>query len=227
MTREPHPTAGLNPDNPGPGSTPVPTYAVSGAHLDSTRASLLSRIKDPGDATGWQRFFDTYASLIHSSALKAGCSTTEADDVLQEVLLSVAREIPDFKYDPAKGTFKSWLFRIVSRRVVDLFRRRRVGDARRVDSAVLQDDMDLLYPSLELGWEEQWREHQLARACDKVKAEVSPRQWQMFELFVLHGWPMDRITGFLCVNRAQVYMAKMRVGRLMKQAVETVASEPF
>jgi RNA polymerase sigma-70 factor (ECF subfamily) len=195
-------------------------------HLAATRASLLTRLKDPGDESGWQRFFDTYAALIHNCALKAGCSATEADDVLQEVLLSVAREIPTFKYDPAKGSFKSWLFRIVSRRVVDLFRRRRVGDARRLDTATHSEDAERTDPIMDAVWEEEWKEHVLGRAVERVRAKVSAGQWQMFELSTLQEWPMEQITTFLGVNRAQVYMAKMRVSRMLKQAMIEVAEEP-
>lgn len=205
--------------------SPPREHVAGPAYWAATRASLLTRLKNPADDSGWQRFFDTYAALIHNLALKAGCSTTEADDVLQETLLSVAKEIPNFRYDPAKGSFKSWLFRIVRRRVVDLFRKRRVGDARRMDSAPLAEDEDAAHPALETGWEDEWRHHLLAQACERVKTQVSARQWQMFELGSVQGWPMERITAFLGVNRAQVYMARMRVGRLMKHALAEAAEK--
>ena len=217
-------SAGFEPPTPdGASGAPSKNFAHLQSHLAATRASLLTRLKDPGDDTGWQRFFDTYAGLIHNCALKAGCSQTEADDVLQEVLLSVAREIPNFKYDPKKGAFKSWLFCIVGRRVVDLFRKRRVGDARRTDSAQLPDDMGSANQQMEADWEKEWGEHVLSRACELVKSQVSASQWQMFELSTMQEWPMDRVTAFLGVNRAQVYMARMRVSRLMKRAMALIA----
>jgi RNA polymerase sigma-70 factor (ECF subfamily) len=91
---------------------------------EATRRSLLTRLKDLGDSQGWQRFSDTYSGVIRSLAVKAGCSPTEADEALQESLISVAREMPDFRYDPARGSFKAWLFCIVRRRIGDQFRRR-------------------------------------------------------------------------------------------------------
>ena len=219
-----NPSTGLEPSNPeGASEALAKGFAPFQSHLAATRASLLTRLKDPGDDTGWQRFFDTYAGLIHNCALKAGCSPTEADDVLQEVLLSVAREIPNFKYDPKKGAFKSWLFCIVGRRVIDLFRKRRVGDARRLDSAFLPDEIGSANHEMEAGWENEWREHVLNRASDLVKTQVSANQWQMFELSTVQDWPMERITAFLGVNRAQVYMARMRVTRLMKRAMAVIA----
>ncbi len=51
-----------------------------------TRLSLLGRLKDWGDQQSWQDFFDIYHRLIHSVALKAGLSPTEAQDVVQEAV---------------------------------------------------------------------------------------------------------------------------------------------
>src|SRR4051812_15024997 len=95
-----------------------------GNGLDATRQSLLTRLKKSDDHEGWQRFFDTYAGVIHALAMRSGLNSAEADDALQETMLSVAREMPGFRYDPAKGSFKAWLFQISRRRIADQFRRR-------------------------------------------------------------------------------------------------------
>src|SRR3954471_20337976 len=92
--------------------------------LAATPASLLTRLKRSDDHDGWQRFFDTYAGVIHALAVRSGLSPAEADDALQETLLSIAKEMPDFHYDPARGSFKAWLFQISRRRIVDQFRRK-------------------------------------------------------------------------------------------------------
>jgi len=191
--------------------------------LAATRQSLLTRLKDHADHEGWRRFFDTYAGIIQGLARTAGCSAAEADDVLQETMLSVAREMPGFRYDPALGSFKGWLFQITRRRVADHFRRRRPGDARGSDTQIPEQLADSGEEKLNLKWEAEWRIHQLQLACERVKKQVSASQWQMFDLSTLQAWPMDRITGLLGVNRAQVYMSKMRVSRLIKRAVENCA----
>ncbi len=72
-----------------------------------TRVSLLGRLKDWGDQESWQDFYDTYHRLIHSVALKAGLTQSEAQDVVQETVLTVAKKIADFRADPALGSFKA------------------------------------------------------------------------------------------------------------------------
>jgi len=75
--------------------------------LVPTRQSLLSRLKDWNDQESWKVFFDTYWRLIYSAAMKAGLSDAEAQDVVQETVIGVLKKLPDFEYDPRKGSFKN------------------------------------------------------------------------------------------------------------------------
>ena len=89
-----------------------------------TRASLLSRLKDWDDHQSWRDFFNTYWKLIYGVARKSGLSEAEAQDVVQEAVLSVAKKMHDFKYDPALGSFKGWLLTLTRRRITDQYRKR-------------------------------------------------------------------------------------------------------
>jgi RNA polymerase sigma factor (sigma-70 family) len=197
--------------------------------LALTRQSLLTRLKHHDDHAGWQRFFDTYGGVIHALAMRAGLSDAEADDALQETLLSVAKEIPGFRYDPARGSFKGWLFKITRRRVADQFRARARRQRDGNDAAdAIEQAVDPSGDPLSPLWEEEWRHSQMQWAVERVKQKVSSRQWQMFDLAVLQEWPTERICKLLGVNRAQLYMAKMRVGRCLKIEVASSPGEgPF
>src|SRR5262245_16838946 len=74
-----------------------------------TRHSLLSRLKNWDDQESWRDFFNTYWKLVYSVALRAGLADAEAQDVVQETIFSVAKQMRGFHYDPALGSFKSWL----------------------------------------------------------------------------------------------------------------------
>jgi len=76
-----------------------------------TRQSLLSRLKNWNDQEGWKAFFDTYWRLIYHTAVKAGLTDAEAEDVVQETVISVMKSMPTFEYDSQNGSFKSWLLR--------------------------------------------------------------------------------------------------------------------
>ena len=89
-----------------------------------TRASLLNRLKDLGDDASWNEFYHTYRDLIFSVARRAGLSEQEADEVVQDTLISVAKKMPEFTYDPAKDSFKGWLLTVTRWRIKDLLERR-------------------------------------------------------------------------------------------------------
>jgi len=95
--------------------------------LIPTRRSLLERLRDLDDQPSWREFFDTYWKLIYGAAIRAGLSDQEAEDVLQETVIGVARKMPEFKYDPAACSFKGWLMHVTRCRIADRFRRRRQG----------------------------------------------------------------------------------------------------
>jgi len=89
-----------------------------------TRASLLGRLKDQEDQASWQEFFDTYWQLIYRVAKKAGLTDCEAQDIVQETVISVARKLPGFIYDPKVCSFKTWMLRLTRWRIIDTRRKR-------------------------------------------------------------------------------------------------------
>jgi RNA polymerase sigma-70 factor (ECF subfamily) len=157
-----------------------------------TRHSLLARLKDWDDQTCWREFFDTYWKLIYAVARKAGLSDAEAQDVVQETVLTVAKKVKDFKAQPA-GSFKGWLLTITRRRIADQFEKRgKLGQASRLSRAgethaLLSDDAtrtatiervpDPASFDLDACWEEQWQQRLLDAATERVKNQVSPKQF--------------------------------------------------
>lgn len=210
----------------------MPRASPTPDSFTATRRSLLSRLRRWDDAEGWRDFFDTYGELLHRFAVRSGLTNEEAQDAVQETLVAVARQMPEFRYDPAKGSFRAWLYTQARWRIADAFRRRRRGGltpltAGHDGSGTAEADQvaDPASESLEAAWETEWREHQLARALEAVKSRINPRQFQMFQLAAVNGWAMAEITRTLKVNRAQVYMAKMRVGRMVREELARMGSD--
>src|SRR6476659_3707614 len=100
------------------------TLNVIGPEGASTRYSLLSRLQKWDDQESWKDFFDTYWRLIYSLAIKSGLSEAEAQDVVQETVISVAKSIHKFERDRSRGSFKAWLKNIIRWRIADQLRSR-------------------------------------------------------------------------------------------------------
>ena len=196
--------------------------------LIPTRDSLLSRLKDWRDDDSWRDFFNTYWKLLHGVALKAGLTEEEAQEVVQETVITVARRIPEFKYDPTVCSFKTWLLNLTRWRIVDQLRKRRpaVAERARPDAATRTAAIERVPDpaSLDLGavWEEEWERQLLAAAIQRVKRKVKPEQYQVFHLCVFKEWPVKKVAAQLGVSAAHVYLAKHRVGALLKREVKSV-----
>src|SRR6266516_3609781 len=204
-----------------------------------TRHSLLNRLKDWGDHASWQDFFDTYWRLIYNVAVKAGLTDTEAQEVVQETVIAVAGKIPEFKADPAYGSFSAWLMRLTRWRIADQFRKRGIvgvqasacpsadGTLKRElqpDDTGLTDTVDRIPDpggvAFETVWGEEWTKNLMAAALEQVKRQVSPKQYQMFDLHTLQNLPVRDAARTMQVSVASVYMAKHRVARLLKKAIQ-------
>ena len=157
-----------------------------------TRRSLLTRLKQWDDHESWKDFFDTYWKLVYSAALKSGLNETEAQEVVQETVIAVAKKMHDFKYDPAVGSFKSWLLHINRCRIADQLRKRYKeavvaqapsNDTSRTDAMAALPDPNSL--NLEAIWDEDWQQNLIAAALTRVKKEVNARQYQIFDLYVV------------------------------------------
>jgi RNA polymerase sigma factor (sigma-70 family) len=205
---------------------PAPTKAEDREFIP-TRRSLLTRLKQWDDQESWRDFFNTYWKLIYSVALKSGLSETEAQEVVQETVISVAKKMPGFHYDPAVGSFKSWLLLVTRRRIADQFRKRPretgfpappPGQTTRTSPSARIADPESL--DVNKVWDEEWQRHLLDAALAIVKTKVAPRQYQIFELYVLKQWPVERLTTTLAVSAAQVYLAKLRVGNRVKKELK-------
>jgi RNA polymerase sigma factor (sigma-70 family) len=199
-----------------------------------TRRSLLLRLKNWGDQESWQRFFDTYGELIRRLAIKSGLTETEAQDVMQETLLAVAKNIGRFQYDPLRGSFKGWLLTVTRRRIADQFRKRPpAGQARAHKStdtrktATIDRVADPAEMDLEAMWDAEWQNNLLATALQRVKRRVRARQFQIFNMLVTRNWPAPKVACTLGVSLGQVYLVKHRLGGMLRKEIQQLKLRPM
>ena len=191
-----------------------------------TRRSLLNRLKNWEDQNSWNDFDRIYRELVYSFAKHKGLTDAEAEDVVQETFISVAKNIRDFNYDPAVGSFKSWLFHNTEWRIRDQLRKRPkaalIADrSPRTSGGTATTDRipDPAGFNLREIWDREWEKSLYDSALDKVKRLVKASQYQLYDLYVTKQWPVRKIALTLGVNVGQVYLAKHRVSVLLKKQI--------
>ena len=196
--------------------------------LLATRRSLVERLADWGDQLRWQEFFDTYSKLIYSAARKSGLTDGEAQEVVQETVITVAKSIDKLKYDPAIGSFKGWLLQITRWRITDQFRKREPGEAKHPRlsddhaTATIERVPDSRGIDFDAVWEMEWKENLFEAAIARVKKQIEPKQFQIFDCYVRKEWPAQKVAAQLGVNIGQVYLARHRVGALLKKEIKAL-----
>lgn len=197
-----------------------------------TRRTLLSRLKDWNDQESWREFFDTYWRLIHSTARRAGLSESEAQEVVQETVLTVARQMPDFRYDREKGSFKSWLRHTTRWRILDQKRKRKKdrhlvsAEPEKIEQALEQEALgDSEDAEFEAIWQSEWEQNLMNVAMERVKRGVDPREFQVFDFCTIKGWPLAKVAKSVGLIRPQVYYLNKKVAKMVRQEIERLKAE--
>ena len=197
-----------------------------------TRLSLLGRLRNWNDDASWQEFCDLYGQLLYNFVLRQGVPQDDADDVVQNTRFSVAKALRAGQWDPAKGSFKTWLLTVARNRVTDYFRRqpgwRRDRPAAptatpRTATVERVPDPNTLTP--EAVWDEEWRNNILELALERLKAEAKPAHFQIFQLHVIKHHPAAVVAKALGVSSGQVYLVKYRLGKVIEEVVRKLQME--
>jgi len=203
-------------------------------YLIHTRASLLSRLRNLSDNDSWTTFHDTYRRLIYRTAVRSGLLHEEAEEVVQCTLRSVMKSLPDFHYDPRKGSFKTWLLNLTRWRILDQLDKRDQHLAGRAGppststrTPMIERQPDPAGSEFEAIWDREWHLNLMQAAAARVKPRVAAKHYQIFDLVVLKEWPVTRVASFLGISAARVYLTKHRVRKLVAKEINRLRDKPL
>jgi RNA polymerase sigma-70 factor (ECF subfamily) len=183
-----------------------------------TSVSLLGRLAGTPSDDDWRRLDDLYQPLLRAWMARAGVPASDVDDLVQEVLLVVFREIAGFERR-GRGAFRAWLRMILAHRVRDYFRRQKyrpiaTGDS---DFQGRLDELESPDSALSRLWDREHDEHVAASLMQRVRGDFAPVTWQAFRRHVLEGEPAVQIAETLGLSLNSVLLAKSRVLKRLRQ----------
>ena len=186
-----------------------------------TSQSLLSQLRHQGpNADSWDRFVEIYQPKIKRWCLGWGLQRSDADDVAQNVLLAMSKQMREFKYDP-NGRFRAWLKTISYRAWVDF-----VKSKNRQPSGSGSDDLYEVLTSVETRdrfvekMDEECEREMLEQAMIVVRRRVNEHNWKAFYMMVFDGIPGVKVAEELDMAVTAVYKARSRIQEMLKQQID-------
>ena len=195
---------------------------------ETTRSSVLRAVADTANEAAWTRFFDLYAGFVFSIARSKGLNDEDADDIVQVVFTDLARMMPKFQYDRARGKFRSYLIGLVNWRVID-----RLRSVKR-DKLVLCDDKQMKVYMDEAGdmspadkdfAEREWQAAALEEALRRIKLDVRPEHYAAFYASAVEGQDTETVLRLYNLSRDNLYQIRKRLMVKLQETVAVVLAE--
>ena len=193
--------------------------------LPDTNHGLLIRLRDRGDEQAWFEFVEIYRPAIIRLASLRGLQAADCDDLAQKVFVSVAGAIERWEPDSQQAKFRTWLFTIANRQVIDALRRQAVREvpggsqfeARLVGAETRPDDSRILRAEL--------RRQVFHRVASLVRGELADETWQAFWLMAVEGLSANDVSQRVGKSIGAVYAAKARVMRRIIEHVRELGDD--
>jgi RNA polymerase sigma-70 factor, ECF subfamily len=184
-----------------------------------TSPSLLEQLRARPEPEAWRVLVDLYTPLLYGWLRRYGLQGSDADDVVQETLGAVVRELPGFHYDASRGSFRGWLRTILVHRLRVFWRARQARPLATGDSemAAMLDQLADPHSDLSRLWDVEHDRHLAHRLLARIEPDFEPAMWQAFRRTVLDGLRASTVAAELGVSVNAVFLAKSRVLRRLRQ----------
>lgn len=183
-----------------------------------TSESLMLRVRDPRDRSAWERFDAIYRPVVYRVARRAGWQHSDAEDLTQRVMVSVAKAIPDWQKDHNKGGFRSWLHQVARNALISTLRtsRREVAVG---GSEILERTQAIRSPAgdIERLIDEEHHRSMLRLAANVVRDEFHASSWQAFWLTTLGEFSVPEAAEKLQLSTGAVYAIRSRILRRLQE----------
>ncbi|HVP11127.1 MAG TPA: sigma-70 family RNA polymerase sigma factor [Phycisphaerae bacterium] len=186
--------------------------------METTRPSLLIRVRNRQDQAAWYEFDSIYRPMLLRFGLARGLNANEAEEVAQQCLAAMTQYIEGFDYDPAKGRFKGWLRTMVHNRIRNLLRDHREGQA---DSQDFKRSQDREQSPDEL-FDKVWRQEHLKHCLRLIQKEVEESTFKVFVACVIEEQPVEKICGAFGMTANQVHAIKSRMLKRIRQRMADI-----
>lgn len=189
------------------------------SRMPETRITLIQRLQAGADEAAWAEFVDIYRPAIVRLGMHRGLQAEDAEDVAQGVLVTIARNIGNWRTDPHRAQFRTWLQTVVRNATLNALRRRPPDQASGGTTALhsLHEQPE----EHDSDWfDREWRRETLRWAAEQVRGEFQEATWDAFRLTAIEGLPASEAAERLGKSVGAIYVARTRVMQRIKSKIE-------
>lgn len=189
--------------------------------VPDTRPSLILRVRDASDADAWDQFAALYRPVIVRLARRKGIQSADAEDLAQQVLLSVSGAIERWQPDQQRARFRTWLQTIVRNAILNALQRRapdqpmggdQASAAFEARNAIRSDDRDVL--------QDEYRRELFRQAAQQIRSEFADDTWDSFWKTAVEGLDIEAVSTLSGRTRGSIYASRSRVMKRLREAIE-------
>jgi len=199
--------------------------------MENTSLSLLARLRESGDQASWDRVVQMYSPLLRRWLRAYEVQDADAEDLVQEVLTVLVRDLPKFQHNQQAGAFRSWLRKVLVNRLRNFWRGRQHLPLAMGSSSILERLNELEDESSQASrvWDAEHDRDVLTRLMELIRPKFLPKTWEAFHRQLYLGQRADEVASELEMSLSSVYVARSRVlSALRREAaglVDSVAPE--
>lgn len=186
--------------------------------MTDTPYSLLERLRRQPNDELWSRLVDLYTPLLLRWLGQAGVNNTDAEDLVQEVLLAVVRGISSFQHNQRRGAFRLWLHTILLNRLRSYWNAKRTNNS--TENLSLLDELADSASDLCQCWEREHNAFLARRVFQLIENDFTSTTWQAFRRVVMDGAKPAEVAVELGLSVNAVLLAKSRVLRRARQEID-------
>jgi RNA polymerase sigma-70 factor (ECF subfamily) len=190
-------------------------------HQSDTSLTLLGQLRaQPANQAAWRKFVARYGPRIENWCRGWGLQPADAQDVTQNVLAAMVKQMATFEYDPS-GRFRSWL-KTVAYRAWCVFQQQRQKKARASGDSAVRELLESV-PAREDFVQ------QLEVECDReildvaiqcVRERVADHTWEAYRLAAMQGLSGEEVAVRLQMKVGAVYVARSKVNKMLQQEIQ-------
>jgi RNA polymerase sigma-70 factor (ECF subfamily) len=195
--------------------------------MQSTRLSLLQRAV-AGGRDAWSEIDYLYRPFIQDWFRSQGVASEEVEDLTQEVLMTLFKELHAFQHPGKRGAFRSWMRSICVNRLLNYRRYRRIrGEA--IGGTDFHARVQEIADEGKLSdiWDREHRQAILRYLFTKIEHQFEELTLSIFRRLTLDQWTVAQIAAEYSISPGKVYVARSRVLRRLRDAAEEILGEPL